>query len=134
MLDEVGTVAREHVDNGNLDHGVASGLQTHRGASHVNQYLTRKGGVVDLHVELKTLVLGLTANTLAHQVNTMAHVANIVNALYLEHVGLVRSEVGVGLDVLTSPKGMVMLKAFLTPFFERTHTLWPIDIPGPKLV
>ena len=28
----------------------------------------------------------------------MAHVAHVVNALYLEHVGLVVGEVGIGLD------------------------------------
>ena len=40
MLDEVGTVAWEHVDDGNLNHRVASGLEAHRGAGHVDQYLT----------------------------------------------------------------------------------------------
>ena len=29
MLDEVGAVAREHVDDRNLDHRVAAGLETH---------------------------------------------------------------------------------------------------------
>ena len=29
------------------------------------QYLTSEGGIVDLHVELQTLVLGLTADALA---------------------------------------------------------------------
>ena len=58
MLDEVGAVAGEHVDNGNLYHGVAAGLEAHRGAGYVNQYLTGEGGVVNAHVELQTLVLG----------------------------------------------------------------------------
>ena len=35
---------------------------------------------------------------------------------------------------MPSPSGMVTDNAFLTPFLERTQTLWPIDIPGPKLV
>ena len=30
----------------------------------------------------------------------MSHIANVVNALYLEHVSLVRSEVRIGLDSL----------------------------------
>ena len=29
---------------------------------------------------------------------------------------------------------MVIESAFFTPALERTHTEWPIDIPGPKLV
>jgi hypothetical protein len=40
MFDEVGAVAWEHVDDGNLDHRVAGGLEAHRGAGHVDQYLT----------------------------------------------------------------------------------------------
>ena len=97
MFDEVGTIAREHVDNGNLDHGVASGLQTHRGTGHVDQHLTCESRVVDAHVKLQTLVLGLTTDTLAHEVHTMTHVAHVVNAGYLEHVGLIAGEVGIGL-------------------------------------
>ena len=52
MADEVLTVARQHVDDGNLDHRVAAGLETHGGASHVDEHLTGEGGVVDAHVEL----------------------------------------------------------------------------------
>ena len=40
MFDEVGAVAGEHVDDGNLDHRVAGGLEAHRGASHIDQHLT----------------------------------------------------------------------------------------------
>ena len=65
MFDEVGAVAWEHVDDGNLDHRVAGGLEAHRGASDIDQYLTREGRIVDLHVELQALVLGLTADALA---------------------------------------------------------------------
>ena len=52
MLDEVGTVAREHVDDGNLDHRVAAGLEAHGGTGNVDQDLTCEGGVVDAHIEL----------------------------------------------------------------------------------
>ena len=100
MFDEVGAVAWEHVDDGNLDHRVAGGLEAHRGASDIDQYLTGEGGIVDLHVELQTLVLGLTADALADEVDTMTHVANIIDALYLEDVRLVAGEIGVSLDVL----------------------------------
>ena len=100
MFYQVGALAGQHVDDGNLNHRIASGLQAHGGASHIDQHLTGQGGVVDLHVELQALVLGLTRDTLAHQVHTMSHVAHIVDALYLEDMRLVRGEVGVGLDVL----------------------------------
>ena len=35
---------------------------------------------------------------------------------------------------MPSPRGMVMERAFFTPAFERTQTLCPIDMPGPKFV
>ena len=100
MFDEVGAVAWEHVDDGNLDHRVAGGLEAHRGASDIDQNLTGEGRIVDLHVELQTLVLGLTADALADEVDTMTHVANIIDALYLEDVRLVAGEIGVSLDIL----------------------------------
>ena len=52
MTDEVLAVAGQHIDDGNLDHRVAAGLQAHGGAGHVDQHLTCQGGVVDAHVEL----------------------------------------------------------------------------------
>ena len=100
MLYEVCTVAREHVDDGNLHHRVASWLQAHRGACHIHQHLTGEGGVVDAHVKLQALVLGLATDTLAHEVYAMTHVTDIVDTRHLEHVGLVACEVGICLDVL----------------------------------
>ena len=78
MFDEVGTIAGEHIDHRNLNHGVASGLETHRGASHVDEYLTREGRVVNAHVELQALVLSLAAYALTNEVHTMTHIANII--------------------------------------------------------
>ena len=66
MRDEFLAVAFEIVNYGNLDHGVATGLLAHGGASHIDEYLTSEGGVVDAHVELQSLVLCLTANALAN--------------------------------------------------------------------
>ena len=100
MFDEVGAVAWEHVDDGNLDHRVAGRLEAHGGTSDIDQNLTGEGRIVDLHVELQTLVLGLTADALADEVDTMTHVANIIDALYLEDVRLVVREIGVSLDIL----------------------------------
>ena len=93
MFDEVCTLAGEHVDDGNLDHCVAAGLEAHGGASHVDKYLTSEGGVVDAHVELQALVLGLAADTLAHEVHAVTHVAHVVDALHLEHMRLVGGEI-----------------------------------------
>ena len=52
MLDEVGAVAGEHVDDGDLNHRVAAWLEAHGGTGNVDQDLTCKGGVVDAHIEL----------------------------------------------------------------------------------
>ena len=117
MLDEVCAFAGEHVDDGNFHHRVAAGLQTHGSTGNVDEHLSCQGGVVDAHVELQTLVLCLTADTFADKVHAVTHVADVIDALHLEHVCLVGGEVGVGLDIL------VMERAFLTPFFERTQTL-----------
>ena len=75
VLDEVGAFAGQHVDDGNLDHGVAAGLLAQAGAGHVDEHLSCESGVVDAHVELQTLVLGFSADALAHEVYAVAHVA-----------------------------------------------------------
>ena len=100
MLNQIGTVAWQHVNDRNLNHRVATWLQTHRGASHVDQYLTCQCRVVNLHIELHALVLGLSANTLADKVYAMSHIANVVDALNLEDMSLVVGKVWVCLDVL----------------------------------
>ena len=89
-------VAGKEVDNGNLNHRVAAGLQTGGGTCHTYQYLGGEGGVVDAHVELEALVLGGSTHALAHHVDTMAHVADSIHGRNGKHVGLIRGEVGVG--------------------------------------
>ena len=59
VTNDVFFVAWQHVDNGNLNHGVGSWLLFECGTTHVDQYLCGKCWVVDLHVELKELVVGL---------------------------------------------------------------------------
>ena len=100
MTNQFLSVAREHVDDGDLHHRVAAWLQAHRSAGHVYQHLTRQSGVVDAHIELHTLVGGLARDTLANKVHTMAHVAHSINAVYSKHMGLVVGEIWVSLDVL----------------------------------
>ena len=71
-------VAGKEVDNGNLNHRVAAGLQTGGGTCHTYQYLGGEGGVVDAHVELEALVLGLARYTLANEVHTVTHILYII--------------------------------------------------------
>ena len=66
MRDELFAVAFEIVNHWNLNHGVATRLLAHRGTGNVDKYLTGEGWVVDAHVELKALVLCLTAYALAN--------------------------------------------------------------------
>ena len=90
-------VAGQKVDYGDFNHGVASGLLTHRCACNVYEHLTCQGRVVDAHVELHALVLSLSANALAHEVYAVAHVLHSVNAVNLHNVSLVACEIRVGL-------------------------------------
>ena len=94
MADEVFAVAGQHVDDRNLNHRVAAGLQTHGGTGNVDKHLTSQGGVVDAHVELQALVLGLTADALADEVYAVTHIAHVVNRLHLEDVRLIVSKYG----------------------------------------
>lgn len=89
MADDVLALAGEHVDDGQLNHGVAAGLLTHGGTGHVNEYLGGQGGVVNLHVELEELVVGLSTDTLAHEVDAVADIVEGVHAFHLKDVGLV---------------------------------------------
>ena len=79
MFDEVSSVTGEHVDDGNLDHRIAAGLQAHGGAGHIDENLTCESGVVDAHVELQTLVLRLAADTLAHEIHTVTHITYVID-------------------------------------------------------
>lgn len=86
MADQFLTVAFEHIDDRNLHHCVATRLQAHRGASHVDEHLTRKGRIVDTHYELHALVLSLAAHTLASEMNAVSHVADGVYRGHLEYI------------------------------------------------
>ena len=45
--DDLLAALRQQVDNGNLGHGVATGLEALGGAGHIHQHLSGEGGVVD---------------------------------------------------------------------------------------
>ena len=99
MRYKVFALARQHINDRNLYHSVASRLQAHRCTSHIDEYLSRKSRVVDAHVEFETLVLGYTANTLAHHIHAVAHVADIVYRRNGNNVSLIVREIRVGLNL-----------------------------------
>ena len=57
MLNQFGAVAGKQVDDGDFNHCVAAGLLAQRGAGDIDEHLGGERGVVDLHIELETLVL-----------------------------------------------------------------------------
>ena len=98
MTDDVLAIAWQIVNYGNLDHGVGAWLLPECGTGGVYQYLRGKCGIVDLHIELEELVMRLTAYTFTDQVYAVAYVIQLINTIYMEDVGLVTGELGVGLN------------------------------------
>ena len=98
VADELFAITWEHVEDGEFDHGVAARLLAEGCTSDIDQHLGGEGRVVDAHVELEALVLRLAADTLADEVDAVAHVTYLIDRGDLEHVGLVAGEIGVGLD------------------------------------
>ena len=62
VADDVLAVAGEVVDDGNLNHRVATWLLAHGGTSHIDEHLSREGRIVNLHVELEELVVGFATH------------------------------------------------------------------------
>lgn len=79
MFDKVCAFTGQHVDDRQFNHGVATGLLTHGGTSHIDQYLSSERRVVDAHIEFKTLVLSLSTYTFAHKMYAMTHIANSIH-------------------------------------------------------
>lgn len=100
MCDELLAASGQHVYHRKFYHRIASGLLSKRRAGYVDKYLSCQCGVVDAHVELETLILCGSADTLAHEVHTVSHVAYSVYRLNSENVCLVAGEIRVGLDCL----------------------------------
>ena len=91
-------LARKQVDDRYFYHRVATGLLFHRGTGHANQYLSRQRRIVDMHVELEQLVLGLSGYAFACQVDTVSHVQQLVYTRYFYDVGFIVDEIGIGFD------------------------------------
>ena len=100
MGHELFAVTGEKVDDRDFDHGIGSGLQAHGSAGSADEYLCGQSRVVDAHAELKALVLSAARHSFACHVHSVAHVLDLIDRFYLDHVGLVAREVGVGLHGL----------------------------------
>lgn len=74
MTDNLLAVAGQIIYDGNLYHGVSTGLLLECSTSGINQNLSCEGGVVDLHIEFEELVMRLTAYALANQVYSVANI------------------------------------------------------------
>ncbi len=98
MTNDVLTIARQIVYDGNLYHGVSTWLLLECCTGSIYQYLSSKGGVIDFHVELEELVVGLTTYALANQIHTMAYIVQLIYTLNLKDMRLIASKIGVGFD------------------------------------
>ena len=98
VSDKVFSVAIEKVDHRYLNHGVATGLLTHRRARRTDKHLTGQCRVVDTHIELKQLILSLARNALASHIDTVAHILEFVDTWHLDNVSLIVDKVSVGLN------------------------------------
>ena len=66
------TVARQKIDNRNLNHCIATRLLTHCSTCHTYQHLRSKRRIIDAHVEFEQLVLCFSGNALTGQVYTVS--------------------------------------------------------------
>ena len=98
MTNNLLAVTRQIVDNGNLYHGVSTGLLLKCCTGCIYQYLCSKGGIVNLHIELEELIVRLTAYTLANQIYSVTYIVQFINTIHLENMCLVTGKIGVGLD------------------------------------
>src|SRR5574344_1187621 len=90
MTDKVFALTWKHIDDRYLDHCIATWLLTHRGARHIDQYLTCEGRVVDTHVKLQTLVLCLTAYKVRVSLGSLCHFveARTLFQFYINHTAV----------------------------------------------
>lgn len=94
MSDKVLAVTRQIVNHRNLYHCVASRLLTHGSTCRIDKHLCSERRVVDFHIELKHLIMSLSRDTLACQVDTMTDIIEGVHTLHLEDMSLVIDEYG----------------------------------------
>ena len=97
MSHKVFALSVEEVYDRHFDKCVTARLLAHCRAGGANKYLSREGRVVNVHVKLEKLVLGLSAHPLAGKVYPVSHVNHIIHACHLLHMGFVVHEIGVGL-------------------------------------
>ena len=92
------TVARQKVDNRNLNHCIATRLLTHCSTCHTYQHLRSKRRVIDAHVEFEQLVLCFSGNALTGQVYTVSHIKQCIYARNKFHMRFVIYKIWIGFD------------------------------------
>ena len=103
MADYLFAVAWKIVDDRNLNHRVGTGLLLHRGTGSIDEHLSSEGRIVNFHVELKELIVRLSAHALTNEVHAMTDIVQGIHALHLEDMRLIICKIGVSLDGLRAP-------------------------------
>ena len=85
-----------------FDHGLGTELTTgfhaHCGTGTGDHHLTGEGGVIDCHVELKTLIMCLSRHTGTNEVDAVRYVIESIDRLHGNDVGLIVCEIIIGKD------------------------------------
>ena len=77
MRNQFLTVAAQQINYRNFNHGITSGLLFHGGTCHANQHLCGKSRIINLHVKLEQLIMGLARYPFTNQVNAMTASASL---------------------------------------------------------
>ena len=90
--------AGKHVDDRDFYHRVATRLLAQGGTCHIDKHLGGKGWIVDTHIELKTLIMSLSRHTGTNEVDAVRYVIEGIDRLHGNDVGLVVSEIIIGIS------------------------------------
>ena len=91
-------VACEEVDDGDFNHGVAARTLTHCRACAAYEHLARKSRIIDFHVKLEKLIVGLSGDALSYEIDTMTHIIELSHRGNRDNVGFIRGEIWVCLN------------------------------------
>ena len=96
-FDQCFGIAGKEIDGGKFDHGlgteVTTGFEAESGTGTGDEDLTGERRVVDGHIKLKTLVMGVAGNAVTDKVDTMSDVIEGIDTLDRDDVGLVVCEI-----------------------------------------
>ena len=91
-------ISIQQVNKRNFNHCITTWLLTHCRTRTTDKNLGSERRVIDSHVELEQLVLGCTRNTLACEVDTVAHIKEVIYTWNFLYMCLVIDEIWIGLD------------------------------------